>query len=303
VAIDYPVVFEQILKNVHAAGKTIPLHIVMMNSAFRSVTDATIKKHLKKFISINYHYIGTVEGLLPDDDALIRLIESKIGGKINSSNVVDANRHCAHIVKLAAEPVLKTYVQESLSHYFTGGNLQIPISDLIDFLINDYDIFTRGAGNGLVSTAGRMNEKLLISCLVFVGLVDRTDFTRTGTKSDADIIIHSAIGSKPRLSVEVKSHHARERLLRALKDVTTPKVGAGYFVDEKEFTESHTQALIQAGTASVYLPNATLINISLKIRSLRVHDPIAANSKFYRPIENFATDMKNFCLNGKLPLF
>lgn len=302
-AIDYPAVFEHILKNAQAAGTTISLRIVLINPALSSVTGATIKKHLMRFISINTQYIGIVEGLLPDDDALIRIIEQKVGGKINGTNVVDANHHCADIVKSAAEPVLKTYVQESLSQYLAGGNLQIPVADLIDFLINDYEVFTRGAGNGLVSTAGRMNEKLLIACLTYVGLVDKTDFTRTGTKSDADIVIHSAAGSKPRLGVEVKSHHARERLLRGLKDVTAPKVGAGYFVDEKEFTESHTQALIHAGTASVYLPNATLTNINQNIRNLTVHDPIAVNSKFYRPIENFASDMKHFCTNGRLPIF
>lgn len=274
-----------------------------MNPALSSVTGKTIRKNLRKYISQNTQFVGVVEGLLPDDSVLIEIIEHKIGGRINIFNVVDANRHCAEIVKSAAEPVLKAYVRDALSKYFVGGSLQIPEKSLIDFLLDDYDAFSRGAGNSLVSTAGRMNEKLLMACLEYVGLVKQKDFTKTGTKSDADIVIHSTAGSKRRLGVEVKSYHARERLLRGLKDATPPKVGAGYFVDEKEFNESSTSALIQAGTASVYLPKATLGKIDMKVQGMTVYDPIASGSKFYRPIENFANDMKFFCANGRLPTF
>ncbi|WP_170408907.1 hypothetical protein [Ruegeria arenilitoris] len=301
--IDYPAIFEPILKNALASRTTLPLHTILTNPALSSVTGKTIKSHLKRFISNKTQYVGTVEGLLPDDDALIEIIEHKIGSPINSDNVVDANHHCAEIVKSAAEPVLKTFVLEKLSKNFAGGSLQISVEDLIGFLLDDYDAFSRGVGNGLVSTAGRMNEKLLMVCLENVGLVKKKNFTKTGTKSDADIVIHSTAGSKPRLGVEVKSYHARERLLRGLKDVTRPKVGAGYFVDEKEFNESRASALIQAGTASVYLPNATLVKIDKKVQDMIVYDAVAANSKFFRPIENFANDMKFFCANGKLPKF
>ncbi|MCG6560465.1 hypothetical protein MB818_19830 [Ruegeria sp. 1NDH52C] len=300
-AIDYPNVFKNILGNSQAAGKSISLQVVLSDPRLSSVRTETSKKHLKSFISQNTQYIGVVEGLLPDDRVLIHIIEARIGGKINEANVVSANRECAEIVKSAAKPVLKTYVQETLSGNLNGNQLRISVADLIDFLLDEYEIFSRGAGNSLVSTAGRMNEKLLMECLKGKGLIENRDFTRTGTKSDADIIIHSSAGAKPRLGVEVKSYHARERLLRGLKDVTGPKVGAGYFVDEKEFNESHTQALIQANAAAVYLPQQTLAKIDQKIRDMRAFVPIAVNSRFYRPIESFASDMSEFCVKGKLP--
>lgn len=299
--IDYPNVFKNILGNAQAAGKSISLQIALSDPRLSSVRAETAKKHLKSFISQNPQYIGTVEGLLPGDEVLIHIIASKIGGKVNEANVVSANRECAEIVKSAAKPVLKTYVEQTLSGKLSGNKLTISVPDLIDFLLDDYEIFSRGAGNSLVSTAGRMNEKLLMECLKDKGLIEKQDFTRTGTKSDADIVIHSSAGAKPRLGVEVKSYHARERLLRGLKDVTSPKVGAGYFVDEKEFNESHTQALIQAGAAAVYLPQRTLAKIDQKVRDMTVLDPVAVNSKFYRPIESFASDMKEFCVKAKLP--
>lgn len=300
-AIDYSNVFKGILGNAKAAGKSISLQVALSDPRLSSVKAETAKKHLKSFISQNTKYIGTVEGLLPDDKVLIHIIQASIGGKINETNVVQANQKCAEIVKSAAKPVLKTYVQDALSGSIIGNDLSITVTDLIDFLLDEYEVFSRGAGNSLVSTAGRMNEKLLMECLKEKGLIEKQDFTRTGTKSDADIIIHSSAGAKPRLGVEVKSYHARERLLRGLKDVTGPKVGAGYFVDAKEFNENHTQALIQARAAAVYLPQQTLAKVDAKIRNMTVIDPIAVNSRFYRPIESFASDMKEFCGKGKLP--
>ncbi|WP_170369234.1 hypothetical protein [Ruegeria arenilitoris] len=300
-AIDYENVFKNILGSAQAAGKSISLQVALSDPKLSSVKAETAKRHLKRFISQNPQYIGTVEGLLPSDEVLIQIIATKIGSKINEANVVSANRECAEIVKSAAKPVLKTYVEQTLSGKLSGNQLIVSVPDLMDFLLDDYEVFSRGAGNSLVSTAGRMNEKLLMECLKDKGLVEKQDFTKTGTKSDADIIIHSSAGAKPRLGVEVKSHHARERLLRGLKDVTSPKVGVGYFVDEKEFNESHTQALIQANAAAVYLPQQTLAKMDRKVRDMTVLDPIAVNSRFYRPIESFASDMKEFCKKAKLP--
>lgn len=300
---DYPKIFKKHLEPYRNAGTTVSPNTLFADPALPSVKRETKLKHLKKFLGDFPSFAGVVEGVLPDGAGLIKAIEQKLGAKITEKNVVSANEECAKIVKSAAKPIIETYVQDSLANFTSGSTVSVPLPDLIDFLIDDYGGFVRGSGNGLVKIAGHMNERLLITCLQYGGLSEMKDFTWTGTKSDADIVIHSSARSKPRLGVEVKSYHARERLLRGLKDVTPPKVGAGYFVDATEFGDVRTRALINAGTAAVYMPAKTLARLDAKIRAISATDNIAAGSKFYRPLEQFATDMIAFTKSGTLPKF
>ena len=59
-----------------------------------------------------------------------------------------------------------------------------------------------------------------------------------------------------------------------------------------EFGAARTHSLIQTKTAAVYMPAKTLAQIDQAIRDMTVHERIATGSRFYRPLEQFATDMK-----------
>ncbi|QNP45668.1 hypothetical protein H9L14_14270 [Sphingomonas sediminicola] len=177
------------------------------------------------------------------------------------------------------------------------------MADLVTFLLDDYASFSRGAGNGLVSTAGRMNEKLLVACLEEKGLSHGANFTKTGTNLQGDIVIHSKAGAKKNLHVEVKSHHARERLLRGLNDITGEKVGAGYFVDPAEFGPGRTQTLLQSQAAAIYMPDSTLKKVDQNALAMKTNAAVAFGSRFYRPLEQFATDMQAFSQTGALPTY
>jgi hypothetical protein len=258
-------------------------------------------KHLRRFISDRPEYIGVVHGVLPSRDVLLNLVEKQLGAPIAESNVVLANKKCAEIVTKAARPALESYIRTSLGQYVAGSQLDVPMDELIEFLLGDYASFSRGAGNGLISVAGGMNEELLAACLTGAGMIVGSDFTRTGTDSEGDIVIHSHAGVKSNLGVEIKSYHARERLLRGLKDIEGPKVGAGYFIDPTEFGGNRTVTLLQTHAAAIYMPAATLAQLGNQALAATSNEAIAYGSKFYRPLERFASDMKAFSKTGALP--
>ncbi len=247
-------------------------------------------------------YFGTVQGILPSVDSLIDLAAQRVGAPVSEANVVQANKICADIVKRATDPVVEEVVRGGLASFISSNALQIPIQDLMDFLIGEFAAFTKGAGNGLVSVAGSINEKLLVRCLLERGLTEN-DFRQTGTESEGDIVIHSKAANRSNLGIEVKSYHARERLLRGLKDVDRPKVGAGYFVDYSEFNAQRTRLLLQTNAGAIYIPSDTLAKIDPASLAMTTNDTIAFGSRFYRPLERFASDMAYFVENGELPQF
>lgn len=302
-ATDYFAAFTSLLSPLLANAGTISIDKLFADPLLGNVSKATKLKHLKTFISGQATYVGIVEGVLPDDATLLKAIEQRIGAPISERNVVQANNACMGIVMSATRPVVETFVRESLSQYISGGNLNAPMSDLLDFLIDDYSSFSRGSGNGLVSIAGRMNENLLQACLEHAGLIKGTDFKRTGKNSEGDIIIHSHAGNRVNLGIEVKSHHARERLLRGLDNVSGSKVGAGYFVDPAEFGPGRTRTLLQTHAAAIYMPASTLGQLDPQARGLTTNVTIAFGSRFYRPLEQFATDMRVYSKTGVLPRY
>lgn len=188
-----------------------------------------------------------------------------------------------------------------MGSYVSGANLNIPVQSIIDFLQDDYADFMAKSGNGLVSIAGSVNEHLLDRVLKNHGMVEEDDYRKTGKNSEADFIVYSS--SKSQLGIEVKSYHARERLLRGLQDITGDKVGFGYFIDPSEFNEHRTRTLLQSGAAAIYMPKRTLDLVDPSAKSQITTQRISLNSKFYRPFEQFATDMKHFCTTGQLPAY
>lgn len=300
-ATDYPSIFQQLLSPLATSRGTISREDLFASPQLGTVKDATKLKHLKAFISQNPKFIGVVEGVLPETQALLDLIEAQLGAPVSENNVVRANEICTEIVGKITRPVFEGFLRNSLGGRINGEQVELPLAELLEFLLQDYGPFNRKIGNGLVSVAGEMNEWLLLRCLENAGLKSEEDFEKTGTDSNADIIIFAQNRTRQNLGVEVKSYHARERLLRGLQDITGQKVGAGFFVDPSEFSEARTETLLQTGAAAIYMPHQTIQQLERAARAMTTSHRPALGSKFYRPLETFASDMVSFRQRGVLP--
>lgn len=285
-------------------GQRLAFHDLTASLPFKSVGADTVKKHFKTFIDENAAYLSRITGFYPKPETIIALVEQQIG-PITETNLDLANVESSKIVDGVAHPMVKQFIREGLSAGLDqeGRNIAIGIDALTDFLIGDFSDFLRSAGNGLVSIAGSLNELLLLRALENAGMESRKHFTRTGKGSQADIIIHSTAGARTNLSVEVKSYHARERLLRGLQDIVVPKIGVGYFKDPAEFNPGRTKTLLQAQPSAIYMPRATLDRLSDESKNIKTTETAAYESSLYRPLEQFVTDMKAFNATGKLPKF
>lgn len=300
---NYREIFLQVLEGA-PADRRIPFNEIVCMPEFSGVSAQTVKKHFKDFIDGNPGFLSRVTGVYPKPETIIQLVENEIG-PVKESNLDTANKRCSDIVKGVARPIVEEFIRDGLSDYFDNETESVGVSlaSLTDFLVEDFSDFVRGAGNGLVSIAGGLNEMLLVSAMENDGLVTGTHFTRTGKRSQGDIMIHSKSGIKANLAVEVKSYHARERLLRGLQDIPEPKVGAGFFKDPSEFNPHRTGDLVQAQPAAIYLPSATLSQLHAESRSTTVSQTAGYGSRLYRPLERFVTDMRGFYESGVLPQY
>ncbi len=301
--INYTEVFDAVFSVATPAAR-IQFTDVMNDSRLGSVQVSTRKSRLKQYIEEDPKRLSMLAGMIPSPETVIALVEAEIG-KIIESNIVEANVRSREIIGAITRPMVGDFVSSHFSRAFdpAAGSFTIPQGVLTDFLLADFSEYLKAAGNGLMSIAGSLNERLLHCALVNRGLVQVQDFSVTGTDSEGDIVIHSAAGAKENLGVEVKSYHARERLLRGLKDVKQPKVGVGYFVDANEFNLTRTKTLMQANPAAIYMPRATLDRVDAGARALTTNELVAFGSSLYRPIEQFATDMRAFVDKGKLPAY
>lgn len=300
--INYEVEFRKVLDAV-PHGQRIPFRDIASAPQF-TVGAGTVKKHFKTFIDRNPSFLARVTGFYPKPQTIIALVEQEIG-PVTETSLDLANIRSREIVDGVARPIVDEFIHDGLSTRINpvSGDIRIGLNALTDFLIEDFSEFLRSAGNGLVSIAGGLNELLLIRAMENAGMQHEQEFTRTGKDSKADIIVHSRIGTRDNLAVEVKSYHARERLLRGLQDIPVPKIGVGFFKDAAEFNPARTRTLLQAQPAAIYMPSATLDQLSNESRSIRTVERAAFESSLYRPLEQFVTDMQAFNTSGVLPKY
>jgi hypothetical protein len=292
--------FDEIFNEVEQ-GKTIWCDDVLKDERLPSVGEATKKNNLKSYIDENPKVIEKVLGIYPSASTLVALVEDKLQHQITELSLNDANHIASDIVKSISEPLFKKFLADNLGTYYKGERVDIPTTELVEFLMNDLSDFYAKAGNSLVSIAGTLNEQLLEQAMVNQGMT-ADNFKRTGKNSEGDFVIYSSAGNRQQIGVEVKSYHARERLLRGLQDITGDnKVGFGYFIDASEFNAHRTKTLLQSDAAAIYMPQVTLNNVEASAKAITSNKMIAFQSKFYRPIEQFVTDMQHFCKHGKLP--
>ena len=302
-AVAYFAEFGSILDDLAPNGK-ISFDALMDSPSLPAVAVSTKKKHLRDFIQQKPEYLEKITGLFPKADTIIDLVEKK-AGRITEDSLDQANLLCRDIVVSIAQPILEDFIRRSLDQYLDAETQQVnvPIAALTQFLLEEYSEFSRGAGNGLVSIAGKINELLLARAMLNAGLMLGRDFKMTGTDSDGDIVIHAHAGTQENLGVEVKSYHARERLLRGLQDVRSPKIGVGFFKNAAEFNPQRTVTLLQAQPAAIYMPAATLSLLDPKSAQQKTNDKVAFDSKLYRPLERYVSDVSSYVKTGILPHF
>ena len=267
-----------------------------------AVAIATKRSHLKKLIELDPQLLEKVRGLYPKADTIIDIVE-RTTGRVIETTLDASNRAAAAIVQNIAGPVVNQFVDTALRAYIIGDRITLTKSELMDFLLTEYSEFSKGAGNGLVSIAGTLNERILMRAMSNQGMIEGDNFQRTGTNSEADLIVHTRTGTRSSLGVELKSYHARERLLRGLQDIVGLKVGFGFFKDPSEFNAGRTQTLLQTHAAAIYMPNATLVRVATDSLAMTSNENIAFQSRFYRPIEQFVTDMLHYVGHGELPRY
>ena len=297
----YHPVYLRVLESLPVGG-TIPLASLLAAAGLPSVTDHTKRGHLKTLIRDRPDLLERIVGLYPQADTVIDLIEKR-HGPVTEATLDQANKHCREVVEKIALPTLHEFVRTTLTEHISGTVVSLSMDELMEFLLDEFAKFSKGAGNGLVSIAGTLNERLLMRAMKNAGLTEGEDFKKTGTNSEADLVVHSHTGTRANLGVEVKSYHARERLLRGLRDIAGSKVGVGYFKDPSEFNADRIVTLLQADPAAIYMPGSTLAQVDPVAAARTTNNRIALDSKVYRPIERFVTDMLHFVKTGELPKF
>lgn len=233
--------------------------------------------------------IRRTEGYLPRTEAVMAIVAHRLGEPITSQNLERANECCSQLVSEVSAPRLRKFIRETVTD--NGALKPLTEAELIAFLVGPYAQYAKAASSGLVSRAGSLNEGLIRQALE----ADQVKALKTGTEGNADVQIVAPELSPPQtLNVEIKSYGARERLLRGLQDCNTPKVGVGFFNKASEFNSSRTSQLLGTNASAIYLPASTYAALEQTTKERQN----AQGGVFYRPLNQFGTDMKAFSRAG-----
>lgn len=293
--VNYPEEIEALL-----GSNMLPVDVQLLLDALPGST-TTIKKYLKIYLDQNPERIGSIIGLYPSSDTVIRLAEQHLGA-VTGENLYEINQECKRIIDRITKPKHKQFLENFLNDFMEvdGQTLRLGKDILVDYLYDEYIGFVHEADNGLVSIAGSMNEKILIRGLVVNGLVEGRDFKKTGRDSEADLQIEHRGRTTRILYCEIKSYAARERLLRGLRDIQQPdKIGVGFFNNPAEFNPDRTQTLLQAGPSAIYMPDVTLDQVHADSK----RQTTVRQDALYRPLSHFISDMQLFANTGNLPRY
>ena len=277
-----------------------------IHALFPSTTIETIRKKIKQEMAKNHNLIGKVSGIYPDTNTIIEITESVLGAPINGTTLVQANLLAKKQIDKLTTSFLKDFCQKSLGCDYNSDTEKMTISleTLHKKLLTPYRDYLTKIDNALVSIAGTLNQSLLIRALRSAGLSDTTQpkcFSETGSRSEGDIqIYHTGAGKSGNkiLYVEAKSYAARERLLRGLADIKTPKVGVGFFNNPSEFSAKRVELLAtSAHTQAVYMPEDTYQNLTSEAKNVNY----PGTGRVCRILESeFTLDMAEFNKTGAI---
>lgn len=265
--------------------------------AAAQVSANTVKKHLNTILEDDPSVITQVSGFIPKSHIIVAAVEKEIG-KIESNNLMRANRVSKKIIEGITKPEMERALSEIFHADIQEGVLSLPFSKFVEAINDEFLDHLAQSGNGAVSTVGRLNEELILQAMRNSALKPES-FQRSGSESNGDIIVSQSAGHKKNLFVEIKSYHARERLLRGLTDIPSPKVGIGFFQQPHEFNAKRTQTLLASHAAAIYLPEETydLVEEAAKVQLTVKQD------RFYRRLGQFVDDMIAFVETGDINPF
>lgn len=277
-----------------------------IHALFPSVKIATVRKKIKLAMAQNHDFIGKIAGIYPDTNTIIDITESELGAPINGTTLVQANLLAKKQIDKLTGSFLKDFCEKSLGCDYNTDTEKMTISleTLYEKLLNPYKEYLTKIDNALVSIAGTLNQSLIIRALRSAGLSDTTlpkCFSETGSRSEGDIqIYHTGAGKSGNkiLYIEAKSYAARERLLRGLADIKTPKVGVGFFNNPSEFSAKRVELLAtSAHTQAVYMPEDTYQNLTPEAKSVNY----PGTGRVCRILESeFTLDMNEFNKTGAI---
>lgn len=270
-----------------------------------AVSDTTFRSNLKDFVRVLPDMLVRIVGFYPDAATILGLVARQLAdGKIVSGNLMEANEECKRIVDAISRPRHLRFLSGQLAPYLAEGGASIVAEkmELMNRLYDTYPDFVREEGNGLVSIAGRLNEDIFIQAMINAGMSfgSGNDFIRTGQNSEADLIVFHRAAREHQMFIEVKSYHARERLLRGLQDINqSEKIGIGFFINPAEFNPGRTITLLESNARAIYLPDRTYEQVDeVSRRKLTVQQ-----DRFYRPLSMFVGDMQHFVEHGRLSVY
>lgn len=274
-----------------AASPQTPEHLATATGLAVEV----VKDRLDPLTKADPNLLNALAEYLPSADVMIGAVELALGEPITQLNLARSNIVCTELVDRIVVPRHLSFLKRELSGRIHGAeNVAIQLDDLLTFLRSRYLPFVDAQNQGLISRAGRLNERLIRRALLNCGFVEDADFKMTGTKSEGDIIVRTTAGTGRPLSIEVKSYGARERLLRGLADAGDPKIGVGFFNEHGEFNNSRTTDFLGTNALAIYLPPETYARVDATAKT-RVN---SRGSVFYRALTQLTTDLQAFKTSG-----
>lgn len=236
--------------------------------------------------------MSRLEHYLPRAATLKLLVEARLGSKITSARLAEANEVWSALVSELVKPRIRRFLSQTLM-FDASGNASVSLGALTNLLTGDYADFVKKQAAGFISFVGGYNELLIWEALVQRGL--EASIVRTGKLGQGDIVVTStATNATAPLNVEVKSYAARERLERALDNTNPPKIGVGFFINPSEFNAASTTRLLNTQTTAIYMPEKTLAALHADVLD-RTNN---AGGLFYRPLSMLADDVAAFSFSG-----
>jgi len=269
---------------------------------FPEVKPSTVTNHLKTYIDVRRETIekGMITGIYPGPETIISMAERAVG-KVTENTLSRFNEKCKELIDTITFPRHQRFVHHGIEKYVDRdtGKVIASQSALVDFCYKKYRPFVSESANSMMSLAGSINERILIRALENGGLKLGQHVVKTGTNSEADLLIKDPTGTNA-LHCELKSYAARERLLRGLQDIgSSRKIGVGFFQDATEFNPRRTQTLLGASPWAIYLPDTTFNSLDPKSKSQKT----SKQDSLYRPLSRFVSDMIHYNQHGSLPAF
>jgi hypothetical protein len=219
----------------------------------------------------------------------------KLWGPIQPDTVEEAQHWC---MLYANQATRTAYHAQFLEYLSQAQRLDAEtLVGLADHMVQEIPETVMSINQKRTSIAGSVHQLLCQRLLESLHWHLGTEFKNLNSSTRGDIQIFNTDRSQSVIR-EVKSLNARERLRGSLNRAAAAHhyvVGFGFFHNPAEFSLKATIELIQTNAQAIYLPSATLAQVT-------VADQQAVNASqqpFYRPITRYAPDMMAFYHAGR----